>query len=395
MGWFTILTALLFLLPTETQAADDPGAAARELGRKTSAFAGRGEAVTVVWRNLSGLPASDLAQARDAFESALRESGARVVEAGGTAEARVTLSESQSQYLLAAELRKGEERQTFIASWKRANGGAGGPLAPVTLERRLLWEQNDPILDAALTPDGMLVLSPAKLTLYARHDSQIEERRSIAVAPARPWARDPRARLHLSGTAFKAFLPGTLCAGAVEPELTMECHASEEPWTLDSGSRAVLLASFASGRNYFDGRIVTQTGARKTVPPFFSAGAIEDQGRQYWLFSLVDGRTQIFDANFDPGSVINGWGSDLAATDARCGTGAQILATRAGDAHEPDSIRAYSIVNRTAVPLTPAVEVPGPVTALWSVNGISAVAVVHDLSTGRYVAFLVTVVCGG
>jgi len=38
---------------------------------------------------------------------------------------------------------------------------------------------------------------------------------------------------------------------------------------LESGSRALLLANFASTRNYFDGHVTTQTGQRKTVAPFF------------------------------------------------------------------------------------------------------------------------------
>jgi hypothetical protein len=156
----------------------------------------------------------------------------------------------------------------------------------------------------------------------------------------------------------------------------------------------VLLAVFSGGRNYFDGRIVTQSGARKSVAPFYTAGAVDDQGRTYWLITLVDGRTQILDANFETAGAVAGWGSDLAATSARCGSGSQILATKAGDAREPDSVRAYAVVNRAAVALTGSVEFGGPVTALWSVGGASAVAVVRDLDTGRYTAWLLTVVCG-
>ena len=47
------------------------------------------------------------------------------------------------------------------------------------------------------------------------------------------------------------------------------------------------------------------------------------------------------------------------------------------------------------VPLSAPVDFPGPVTALWSAGGATALAVVRDLETGRYSAFLLTVVCGG
>jgi hypothetical protein len=391
-GCHAVLSALLFLLPTDAQAADDLGGAARELARKAVAFAGRGESISTMWRNVSSLPPADLTLARSAFQSAVREAGSRNLEAGGAVELRVTLSENQSQYLLVAEGRKGDERQTLMVTWKRSTA-APVAAAGMALERRLLLEQAEPILDVAITPTAMLVLSTSKLTLYARRESSIDERGSVAVALARGWPRDPRARLSVSGPAVRAFLPGTQCAGSIEPSLTLQCGASDEPWTMDAGGRAVLLAGFAPGRNYFDGRVVTQSGVRKTVAPFYTVGVVEEQGRSYWLVTLVDGRTQILDTNFEIAGAMAGWGSDLASASARCGTGTQVLATKAG--WEADSIRAYALVNRAPVALTAALDFAGPVTALWSAGGGSVMAVVRDAETGRYAAYLITVVCGG
>jgi hypothetical protein len=386
-----VLIAIFCLLPADATGADDLAGGVREAARKTAGFAGRGETASVLWRNLSSLPASDVTQASALFEMSLRDFGVKTAESGGAVEVRLTLSESQSQYLVITEVRKGEERQTYLAGWKRTSSGASRPSnGAVALERKLLWEQTDPILDVALTPTDMLVLSPGRLALYSPKGAGFEERQSVAIQSARPIPRDPRGRLRLNGTAFRAFLPGMQCVGSIDPALTADCRASEELWTIDSGSRTVLLAGFASGRNYFDGRIVAQNGVRKTAPPFFAAGAAGG----IWIMTLVDGRAQILDGNFDPLGTIAGWGSDLAATDARCGTGSQVLATKAGDSREPDSVRVYSIVNRTPAPLTASMEFNGPVTALWTVNGASAVAVIRDLTTGRYAAYLLTVVCG-
>ena len=58
-------------------------------------------------------------------------------------------------------------------------------------------------------------------------------------------------------------------------------------------------------------------------------------------------------------------GSDLAGTDAHCGGGWQVLATKAVDGGDADSVRAFALVNRSAVALSGAVDVAGPVTALW------------------------------
>ena len=59
-----------------------------------------------------------------------------------------------------------------------------------------------------------------------------------------------------------------------------------------------------------------------------------------------------------------------------------------------DAIQAFAIVNRAAVPLAAAADLPGPVTALWTSAGSSATAVVRDLGTGRYAAYRITVACG-
>jgi len=391
-GWHAVLAALV-LSGARAAAADDPSAAARELARKTAAFAGKGALVAVTWRNVSSLDSSGAAQARVAFGAGLQEGGIIESQIAPAAEVTITLSENAAQYLMVEEARKGDERQVWIAGWQRhAPAAAAAP--GVTLEKKLLWEQDEPILDVALPAAGMLVLSPSRIALYRRGAAQWEEAQAILLALPKPWPRDPRGRLRLNGTSFQAYLPGTLCSGTVETGLTMECHASEEPWVLESGGRAMLLANLAARRNYFDGRVATQTGLRKTVPPFYSAASVEDQGRTWWVLAVVDGRTQLFDAALEPAGGFPAWGSDLAGTEAHCGTGSQVLATKPGDGGEPDSLQAFAVVNRTPTAIAPAADFAGPVTALWPSGGNAVLAVTRDLRTGKYAAYMVTLVCG-
>ena len=375
-GWHAVVPALLFFNPTSADAADDLGGAARELARRTAGFAGRGEPVSVAWRNLSSLSPVELGQARSAFEAALKEAGVRVLDAAAV-EARVTLSENQAQFLLVEEIRRGEERQVWIAGWNRA--GAGKPTTSVTMRKKLIAQQEDPILDVAVAAGATLVLTTSQVML--------PDRGSVALNLPKPLPRDPRGRLRMTGSTFQAYLPGTLCTGTIEPALAIDCRASDEPWVLESGSRALVLASFAAGRNYFDGRVTTQTGQRKTVPPFYSAASVEDQGRTLWFLTLLDGRTQIYDAAFDPVATIAGWGSDIVGVD---GCGSAMLATRAGDGTAPDAIQAF---NRDGTALSEALEFPGPVTALWPAGGAAAIAVVRDLVSGRYEAYQISIGC--
>lgn len=392
-GWHAVLSALLFFIPAGATAAEDGSGAARELARKTAAFAGKGEAVSVAWANLSSLGSSALFQTRTAFEAALREAGGRLSDIVPLTEARVTLSENRAQYLLVEEIHKGDDRQVWFASWKHVDS-TSTPSASITLDKKLVWEQDEPMLDIAFPGSAMVVLSPSKITLHTRLNGPWTAASSIPIAAAKSWSRDLRGRLRTNGVNFQAYLPGVACSGTAEPALTLECKPSDEPWVLESGSRAMLLGYFATARNHFDGRVITQAGVRKNVPPFYSAASADEQGRTLWLVTLLDGRTQIFDAALDPAGTISSWGSDIAGADAHCGSGSQILATRPGDGTTGDAVQAFSIVNRSATPLASPLEMPGPVTALWPSGGIAAVAIVHNLATGRYEAYVITIACG-
>jgi len=390
--WHAVLCALLFFIPPGAGAAEDLNGAAHDLARQTAAFAGSGQPVSVEYRNISSLGPADLGQVRGAFEAALKEAGLRVSDVAPVAELRLTLSESQSQYLLVEEASKGDERQVWMAAWKRAAPAAALP--GVALDRKLVWEQAEQILDVAFPAAGMLVLAPAKVTLFTRQNGAWEPRQAVPLAPGKPWPRDARGRLRVTGASYQAFLPGMVCGGVVEPSLSIDCRAGDDPWILESGGRAPLLANFAAARNYFDGRVATGTGLRKTMAPFYTAASAGEQDRLLWLLAMLDGRTQIFDAWLDPVGAIASWGSDIAGTEASCGGGSQVLATRPGDGGEADAIQAFAIVNRAALPLTAPVEFAGPVTALWPSSATSALAVARDTLTGRYAAYVITVVCG-
>ncbi len=392
-GSYAALAALALLCWRRASAASDPIGAARELAWKTAAFAGEAEPVSLAWRNLSSLGSADFGQAREAFESALKKAGARVSDTAPLVEGRITVSESLSEYLLVEEARKGDERLVWLAAWKRpASGPAGAPAAAI--EKKLVWEQDEQILDAAFPGDMMLLLTPSNLVWFNRQGGQWTRSMSWALPAPRTWPRDLRGRLRVDGPDYQAFLPGLACGGAWRPPVSVQCKTTSGPWPLESGGRSMLLARFAAGRNYFDGLVAAPAGARKTVEPFYSAASVEERGKSLWLLAMVDGRTRLFDDAFEPAGEIGSWGSDIAGTDARCGGGSQVFATRPGSGDEPDAVQAYTIVDRAAVPLGAPAEFPGPVTALWASGGASALAVSRNLSTHKYAAYLLTVVCG-
>ena len=294
-GWHAALLALPFWFAPPAGAAEDLQSAAKELGRKTASAVGR-EPVAVNWRNLSSLGSAALAQARGSFEAALRESGARAGEARAV-EAQVTLSENAASYLLVEELRKGDDRQVWIASWKRAPRGrrSGG------------GDREAPVVGAggADSRRGSVARRAAGADAGGAGAGRCRAR-ALPMRGAEPWPRDLRGRLRVNGGGLRRSCRA--CRAAAREPLALSCKASDEPWTLESG-RALLLASFAANRNYFDGRVVTQAGLRKTVGAFYSAAAVDGA----WMLAMLDGRATFFDAAMEPAGSAGQWGSDVAA----------------------------------------------------------------------------------
>jgi len=349
------------------------GGAARDLARSVAA-AVQHEGCTLTVRNVSSLAPGEATEVRRVFESELKPAGQPA------ADIQLTISENLSQFLLVAEIRRGGEPQVLLESWPRAPSAAEAPdAAPrVTLEKKLLWEQDQPILDAAPAGDAILVLDAARVLWV-----QGAARQSVAIPAAHAWPRDLRGRLQASGAAFTAWLPGTVCRGAVQPGLSLECHESLEPWLLGPGA----LASFSQAGNFFHGHIDVEPGGVHELPPFYSAAPAGDA----WVFAGADGRARIYTSTWELAGDAGQWGSDIAGIKTPCGP--RILATRPASLAEPDAIQPYELAGGAAHPAGRALEFPGPITALWSA-GNSATVVTHDLQTGRYAAYSLAPACG-
>jgi hypothetical protein len=396
--------------------AADWNGAEQQLARKIAAITGPG-AVSLTVGNRSSLGRRENEAVQNGLRYALEQLGIRFVDADqAAASVAISLSENQTSYVWVAQIRQGEgDTAVAMVSVPRP----GGVLTthdsmPMALRRTLLWTQDDPILDVAVleegaTPTRIVVLDPAKVSLYRWQNGKWQTEQVMEIPHSRPWPRDLRGRLiaakdHL----LDVYLPGVSCHSAGGNLLSLNCRDSEDPWPLvaneiydnfpaPGGSTAASVmpaqsAFFAPTRNFFTGVLSPGLGKGVTVPSFYSAAALPRGKYILWLFAATDGQIHMIDGRSDRTARLE-WGSDLAMVKTSCGAGWQVLSTTAGG-RSGDSVRAYEIPDRDPVAASAASDFAGKIAALWTESrGDTAIAVMSDPETGSYEAFRLAVAC--
>jgi hypothetical protein len=293
--------------------------------------------------NVSSLSPEEVAPIRDALKAQLANQGLRSSNSeSADASIRVTISEGFEGYVVVAQVRRNSNEQVAIVTVERGVKSAprsGG----VTLDAKLVWQQRGVMLDFALpgsataNPDTMAVLEPTRLVFYSRRQSQWIFARELDSESARS-SRDWHGYIDLSQGPAKgdARWPLNECKGDFTQSATIECNVVEDATD-----------SWISG------------GVR---PPFAP-----------------------------------GMAGDVVSVASQCRAHPVALETAAGDWTQLDSLQGYEIVTgpgHGAMASGNPVEFDGPVTAIWPAGAPGvARAVVHNLQTGNYEAYLVTATC--
>lgn len=385
----TLSLVLCAAVTTEMQGA------ASELARQIASITGPGT-VTLQIKNASSLSAAEVAEVRRAIEKQLRDSGLQFRNSGeSAADVNILLSENIRGLLFIAEVQQGAQRNVAMVPVARDHSALNRQIAfAQNLKSTLLVSRPEPILDVtAITSSSganLAVLTPDAVLMLGTGASKLEVQQSLPVVHGNPFPRDIRGRLvptrdHL----FDAYLPGLVCSSSTTAPIALNCRASDDPWPLGAQS-----GFYNSARNYFTGVLVPGLG--KPVPTFYSAASLPRPSYTLWLFAAVDGQIYALDGVNQQklGSVTRDWGSDIASVRSSCGLGTQVLVTSSGDDNIKDTVRAFEIADREPTESTNPWMANGPVTALWpSIEGQSAIAVVHNLQTGNYDAYSLSITC--
>lgn len=336
--------------------------AARELGRRVLGRLGAEERLALQTRAIPPVASAE----RDEVERGLRETlGRHWAAAGGQTVLRVAVSAALAHRVLVAEFRRGDDAAIMMADYdtpamKRL------PMARPLLEKSLLWEQDDQILDVAAAggDGGFWVLDSERLALHDRQGQTIRQvnvrREGIA------WPRDVRGRLEAGADGVKAWLPGQECR-------ELRCAAGAGAWPVAPGLEAPL-----TGANEFS----SAAGGR-----FFSAARVNGAAL---VLAGVDGKLRWNEAgamhDLEAAS-----GSDLAGLANPCGAGSIVVAS----SKDGRSLMVLEPVQRALRPAGEGMMLPGTLSALWPAGEDSAAATaVVRTAAGRYAAYRIFANCG-
>ena len=303
-------------------------------------------AVALSVENISSLDASDVAAIGAALREQLQRHSFALPAANSTAAQsavplQLTLSESASEYLWVVQI-PGDSAGTnsvpvMMVSVSKSNFPEAEPgEQSLSLEKRFVWKHSERFLDFALLKDSssgqslLLILEARRLEIYEPSGAGWQLSRSTPIPPMAALSRDSEGRISLKEG--KIWFKGFECVG--DPDLTgvVQCKISPP------------------NHNIVE---------RMTIP-----------GLPNSLGTLVYGECR--------GETIS-------------------VYTGEGDWTQTDFLQGYliSLGPISAVAVGDAIQVRGPVISLQPERDTSAVrAIIRNLKTEEYEAYIVTATCG-
>jgi len=299
----------------------------------------------------------------------------------GTTTVRCSCLENLRERACIADIGDGTAHR--VVATARAKNSEPSVLNPiVALEMRPLYAQRDPILDVTFAGSALLVLSPAMVTRTSIPSQTPVSSQTVPVTTSRVWPRDLRGRMRATADGFEVFLPGVTCRGSSAP-FTLACADEGESWPI-----GIENAGIAPTRNTF----ATPEGLS-----FYDAASL---GGEQWLVVDQQGMLTFLDSH--RGVVAKSGAADhVAALKAACAPDSYVVTTlRSPEAESADVLRLSRVAGSGLVPEASTIVLPGVLTALWPLlvpslaqDDRDAMVVVHDVHTGRYEAFRLSLSC--
>ncbi|HVB86120.1 MAG TPA: hypothetical protein VNK23_05560 [Candidatus Dormibacteraeota bacterium] len=348
----------------------------------------------------------DLSWLRQAVQSEITSQGGRLIQfalgsaspAPADAQVAITVSHNVDGYLLVAEIDMAGDKQIVVAPVSATQIQPGPPGAQPVLQRKIVWQQTDPILDfAEAAPDSShtlwYILEPNRLSAY-EFDGASQILHTDEPFSRLYTSRDSRGRLILvDPTHVTAWVAAVKCDGTWNPGFYLNCSPNVgQQWPMGSVNWA-----YDPSHNYFTGAVTLSAGVATHYAPYYSAAfppGASGGSTSRWIVAGLNGQALLFTGSAQASAAFFGWGSDILSLNSACGPAWQVLVTGSGDWTDPDRIQLYQIADREATAVGEPLQFPGPIVSMWpSPDNQSARVVFRNLQTGMYEASLVSVTC--
>lgn len=383
-GWlFPSLVPLVFLvaLPCSTR-ADSLEDTARALARKVASSL-QGTTVSCESRNLAALSEARYSVLVGAFRDELQRRGVKVLPQHSTAKIALTLSKRLTDYLGIVQIVRGEDIETIVQSFGRiADANLGISALPLQLHKEFLFDQDQPILDihSADNFKHVLVLGPGEIASYELRNENWVLTDVTRLPLAKTQERRPRGTVAMGIDEITARVAAEIC---VFPMLALD----RAKWSCKLESE-VDSSSLSKPESIWG----------KKSPAWSSAASLESGDHSIYVIRGEDGISRLYEDGPNSVASFSGWGSEIASVQSLCGTGSQLLISSPADWTSNDTLTAVEFQERMWIRVTNPVEVPGPVISIRGAVDMGkgptkAVAVVRNLQTGKYEAYVLSIAC--
>ena len=212
----------------------------RELARHVSTELPRNKVNCVNWNNHEAVSDSRSQQWKSLFVEELQGQQNDSATAPGNCSVSVYLERTPAQIVVTADVENGASKQVLFAAIPRAGIPAeNGSTTTQRLEKELLWQQSERILDAIYVrgenggSDRLIVLRRDVLNVYEKRADGWKSLQSKPLGDAAPMQRAPRAELYFSTDQpdrVKIVLAGKSCQANLGDASALSCQQNSETW---------------------------------------------------------------------------------------------------------------------------------------------------------------------
>jgi len=357
------------------------------------------------WTNSASISLATSERMRNVFEAELRNLGFNVnKDSPRSSGLRVRVADNPSSLVLIAQFGADSSSVPIMMSVPKSPPlDLESPRLPVQLNRQLLWQQTEPILDAselndsAGKPQVLLVLNKSTLMLYRREKDALALKDTAPLPRTNFLLRDARGEILINDHFFQFHLPGFECDGDAFQKLAFDCEADMGIWQAEFDP--MIPFSIYPDRNYF-APSPHYIGPEKTpIAGFFSSAVQLGAGDNEGVLTGADGHVYAFTWDYRTQTVESldrlptDLGSEIVSLRPDCVENSLILTTGAGDRTVPDVLRVFALERLTMTPMSLPMEFPGPILSLRKETEFTAIVIISNLTTGNYEVYRVKLGC--